>query len=598
MLSVIALVVVVAFGPRSAFSRFNSVLFSPVQQCGSFNILFSGGKPPASLPLTWDSATATGAAVTFLPFAAETEFVASLDDTYGNPTGATSDIMRVSPSSNTSCLPDASTTPPPRYTVADPADLQECQPFNVLYDPTVVDVPPLVRAFIPKGNSTYLNRTETFTAGDTAYIMAVPGNSQVLLMFSDDTGYKQSTDLLAVGASSNMTTCRPLPDYQAGDVAPQQLSSKQGGLSRTAIIAIGVASGSVVGGIALTMAVWVYLQRRRADSDKASSLEEASHDPDTFHGGLKGKTNFLSPSWPDPGPTVIEKKSNVKTPSQPRLDDDVTQYVKNPPYADKTLGLISPTSPQYRRDVVPSPDPALDLPISSIPIPTVTPIPFATPTPPDLRPAPSSIPSVVNSPPGSISRPDSLCSDDIEQILEMATIYSPVEQSRRSVERMETVTLASTVHSTAASSRYESHVPEMPMPSSRPDARGADVPSASQWVTRPTSASEDGVAGPSSLPSPASSGQWATQRTLTPDSYAFRSPPQAPMPTTPLSEFMSPPTFPRGMSDDVSSLRLSGRPFEGRRKASRVLPLEIHSRRNTEDSVVSILPNMDKGPRR
>ena len=154
-----------AFGPQVVLS-FNSISFSAVQQCGNFSVQFSGGKLPTSLPLvltvvpfnltpisieisssSWNSVTLSGAAFTFLPFPADTQFVASLDDSNGIGTGPVSDIIRIDSSGNSSCL--SNNTPPPRYTISD--SLSQCEDFYVKYDPTVVDSAPVVRAFVPKG---------------------------------------------------------------------------------------------------------------------------------------------------------------------------------------------------------------------------------------------------------------------------------------------------------------------------------------------------------------------------------------------------------------------------------------------------------------
>lgn len=214
-----------AFGPQVVLS-FNSISFSTVQQCGNFSVKFSGGKLPASLPLlltvvpfnftpiaieiptfNWNNTTLTGAAVTFLPFPADAQFVASLDDANGIGTGPVSDIMRIDSSSDSSCLSSGPT--PARYELSDSPT--QCRDFHVAYDPTVVDEAPEVRAFVPKGPSVFLNQDVPGSAvGSAAYSMAAAQGEQVVLMFSDDTGFKQTTDLLVVGGnSSSPTNCLP-----------------------------------------------------------------------------------------------------------------------------------------------------------------------------------------------------------------------------------------------------------------------------------------------------------------------------------------------------------------------------------------------------
>ena len=63
----------------------------------------------------------TGTVITFLSFQAGTSLVASLDDANGDATGATSDVVEIQPSNNTSCLPacGSSSAPAMPYTLHD-----------------------------------------------------------------------------------------------------------------------------------------------------------------------------------------------------------------------------------------------------------------------------------------------------------------------------------------------------------------------------------------------------------------------------------------------------------------------------------------------
>lgn len=217
-----------AFGPLAAFAHFDSISFSPVQQCGNFTVLFSGGKPPSSLPLTltvvpfnstpisieipdsdWNTSTVTGAAITFLPFPAGTVFVASLDDANGVGTGLVSDVITVDTSSDTSCLSPDAASAPSRYKID--STLSQCEPFDVQFD-TSIDAPPTIRAFIPKNISTPINQTASHDQpGHASYTMAIPQGQQAVLVFSDDTGFRQATSLLAIqGSSQNPTSCLPI----------------------------------------------------------------------------------------------------------------------------------------------------------------------------------------------------------------------------------------------------------------------------------------------------------------------------------------------------------------------------------------------------
>ncbi|KAK7690259.1 hypothetical protein QCA50_006914 [Cerrena zonata] len=609
LLSALAMVALLALGPRSVFSRFNSVTFSSVQQCGSFDIRFTGGKPPASLPLTltvvpfnstpvsimipnftWNASTATGAAVTFLPFPADTQFVASLDDLYGFPTGDVSDITRVQDSDDTSCLPNNSTVAPARYTIVDEKEMAQCESFDVTFDPTVVDVPPIVRGFVPKGDSFFMNRTST-ALGNVTYTLSAPSGSSVVLLFSDDRGFKQTTSPIPVnGSPSDNSSCLVATNLEKNVTTAPAKPSK---LSKGAVIAIGVVSGSVVGGIALAMALWLYYHRRRGP---VTSLESAHRSPNEYGGDAREKVH--SSSYADATPTVIETMTRG-LPSIPQKLGENARIVQNPPYTDDQLDNISPTSTQFRaQPPSSSPDPAMLQPISSIPIPTQTPPPLGlTPTP-----EPRSVPERTPSTGRRHSRSDSLCSDDIEHILEMATMYNPggTNRPRPSTEHLDTLTLASTLQSATGLSTFETDVPALPTPlpsnPTTPYARRevTDRDALNAYPSLPQSATNSNipasqVAGPSriSISSPIPR--------LSPDSMTYRNPPQAPMPSSPLSEITM---YSRPYPDDMSSLR--GRSFDNRRssKTPRVLPLELtHSRRPTVSSIDSI-PGVVKIPRR
>ena len=248
--------IVLAFGPQVVLS-FDSITFSTVQQCGNFSVHFSGGTLPSSLPLiltvvpfnltpisieisssNWDPIELTGAAVTFLPLPAGTQFVASLDDSNSASTGPVSDVIRVDSSEDTSCLSASSSSIQQRYIVN--STLSQCQDFNVTYDPSVVDSPPTVRSFVPQGQSLFLNENVlASTLGRTAYSMAAKTGQQVVLAFSDDTGFRQATNLLSVGGdSSSSSGC--LPNNQTSTATSSSTSatstaassSSHGGLSK------------------------------------------------------------------------------------------------------------------------------------------------------------------------------------------------------------------------------------------------------------------------------------------------------------------------------------------------------------------------------
>ena len=220
--------IIVAFGPPAVLSRFESITFSTVQQCGNFTVLFSGGKPPAALPLSltvvpfnltpisigiadsaWNNTTFKGAAITFLPFPAGTEFVASLDDANGNGAASVSDVIKIEPSADSTCLKNIA-IPAKRYTVDQP--LSQCEDFVVTYDPSLVETPPNIRAFSPRESSFAVNETlmQESYPGQTLYTMDAFRGQQVVLMFSDDAGTREATGLLPVGGdTSSPSGCFP-----------------------------------------------------------------------------------------------------------------------------------------------------------------------------------------------------------------------------------------------------------------------------------------------------------------------------------------------------------------------------------------------------
>lgn len=217
-----------ALGLPVVLANFDSITFSPVTQCGNFTVLFTGGKPPAALPLhltvvpfnatpisigiadsDWDNATLTGAAITFLPLSAGTEFIASLDDANGNSAATVSDVIKISPANDSSCLPAPSFRSTQRYTVQQP--VSQCQNFAVTYDPSVVTAPPIIRAFVPRNTSFAVNPSGTIDpAGQTSYVMDGFRGQQVVLLLNDTAGVQQTAGPFTVGGdSSSSSACLP-----------------------------------------------------------------------------------------------------------------------------------------------------------------------------------------------------------------------------------------------------------------------------------------------------------------------------------------------------------------------------------------------------
>ena len=195
----------------SASFRFN--FSSSIEQCAPLQVLYSGFNStdpiPTSLlllplnstslfiPIPNASPNSTGLAVSFLPLAAGTQFIASLDDSSGDNAARVSDIFQVqpSPTNDDSCLPSDSS---PLFTL--PASVSQCAPFSIGYP----DAAPSVRVFFPNGGSFSLNPSQNNVENQTAfYTLNVTHGSQVLLMASNSSDSGTTTSLLTVEGDAN-----------------------------------------------------------------------------------------------------------------------------------------------------------------------------------------------------------------------------------------------------------------------------------------------------------------------------------------------------------------------------------------------------------
>ncbi|GJE88496.1 hypothetical protein PsYK624_045790 [Phanerochaete sordida] len=515
-----------AFGPQVVLS-FNTISFSAVDQCGNFSVHFSGGKLPASLPLiltvvpfnltpvsipistyTWDPSRLTGALFTFLPFPVDTQFVASLDDANGVGTGNVSDVLRIDPSANSTCLSMDDEAVAERYTITTP--LAQCQDFNVTYDPSVVDAAPTVRAFVPKGPSIFLNQDVAASSPGTApYSMAGAEGEQVVFAFSDDTGFRQASDLLTVGGNSS-SSAGCLPNSSSG--AMSKPSTSQGsssgshsGLSKGGVVAIAVVCSITVAGIAAVMAFWFWYERRRV---KGGRRDAESRPSGGYRGGPDMKISIFTRTGERNGfrRSLVAQKPLPNTPtiaSWGMVEDDqhAELNVRNPPYTKAVLELASPMTPDSAEPTPTSSTPASRKRPPSIPIPMYTPKSYANP----MEETPREEMSVLERGRGTLS----LTSDEIENILDMATIYT-----------------APTTPGTLQSSILQG-VPPSPMPS---------------FIVSQEARRDDYAARPDSSPRPAPtlaslavpSQGTSTPGLLTPMTASTgRMPPQAQLPSSP-----------------------------------------------------------------
>jgi hypothetical protein len=227
-LSLLGLLYFLVFAPRSTFSLFEYFTYSSVSQCGHLNISFSGGRPPAALPLTltvlpfhstplafvvpnsaWDNSTNSGSFLTLLPLPAGVALLASLDDAEGNSAAAISDVIQIEPSEDTSCL-SSNTTPPAPFQLVT-STVSQCLPFSVSRNTSSLNHPISARGFIPTGLSVKLEWTtydESHGVDTFTYIMDVAYGLHVALLLDDGQGNRQVSDLLSVqGNASNPSEC-------------------------------------------------------------------------------------------------------------------------------------------------------------------------------------------------------------------------------------------------------------------------------------------------------------------------------------------------------------------------------------------------------
>ncbi|TFY72842.1 hypothetical protein EVG20_g179 [Dentipellis fragilis] len=330
----LALFVTLTFGPQAVLSKFDSILFSSIEQCGSFNVTFSQGKLPPALPLSltvvpfnatpfsipipsssWNDSTGTGALITFLPLAAGSTFVASLDDANGNSTGRVSDVIGIQASGNTSCLPTGGAQPAAPFIVT--STVSQCEPFTVTFNNSADSQPPSVRAFVPKGPAFHVQPTPSSgVPGEANYLMNIPRGLEVALLIQDASGNKADSGLITVqGDSSSSTQCFPQPSP-----SPKP-SSPSGKLSKGSIIAIGVVSGAVVGALIISVAFYAMHERRRRRAllGQTPSNVEAKLD------------RYDSPTTP-PAPPPKSPRSLAM------YDKDTTgpRYLANPPYPNES----------------------------------------------------------------------------------------------------------------------------------------------------------------------------------------------------------------------------------------------------------------------
>lgn len=213
MLPFIPLVLGLLVGPQVVQADFKFTFNSTIRQCEPVSITFFQtakakalptsltllpfDSTPISIPLPNAATNSTGVTVTFLPLAAGTRFVASLDDETGDNSAKVSDIFRVfdSPTGDASCLAGA---PAASNIFTLPQTVSQCETFNVRYTSAQ---PPTLRVYYPKGGSTELSQVgppqDVAGTKTAAYNMTVKRlEAIVLLAFNGDVEQGRTSTLL------------------------------------------------------------------------------------------------------------------------------------------------------------------------------------------------------------------------------------------------------------------------------------------------------------------------------------------------------------------------------------------------------------------
>lgn len=246
-----------------------------VQQCAPILLSFSGltsplPRAPASLTILPFNSTAilvplenpnvsAGIDLNFLPLAADSQFIVSLDDVDGSNIIDISNIVPVlpSPDGNSICVPQQDAVPLTSFTLASP--VSQCQNFTINYNTTLISQAPFVRLFSPGGPAFLLNATsDNPLSGVATYIMAFSYGREIVLLMDDGNGIQDTSALLTVGGnSSSLTHC-----LSAHATSTLSGDSGTGFSSRPIII-----SGAIIGGVAVLLGIWVailfFRDRRR-----------------------------------------------------------------------------------------------------------------------------------------------------------------------------------------------------------------------------------------------------------------------------------------------------------------------------------------------
>ncbi|KAF5382626.1 hypothetical protein D9615_003014 [Tricholomella constricta] len=342
MLFAVLLFGVLAFGPQVVLSLDFTFQLSEVKQCEPVSISFKGNdkanaipmwltlipfsSSPISIPIPNAAVNTSGVLVTFMPFAAGTTFVASLDDATGENVAKVSDIIRVlpSPSNDSTCLPASQDTVVTHFTL-DNSTFSQCESFTLNYNRTIISRAPSARFYNPKGPSSLLNVTsDDPETGTATYLLKFNRSKEVVLVFDDGLSHRESSALMSIGGDS-ASSKQCLGSKKSNNNGSQSSSKTSFGISQGVIIGSAVGGGVVVL-ISICMVLFVIRERRRRDTN------QIQFNPSLLE---KGRSSNPPRSPPPSSPTMVEKDSSPG-------------FVKDPPYTAEKF--LSPTTAFYPRE--------------------------------------------------------------------------------------------------------------------------------------------------------------------------------------------------------------------------------------------------------
>jgi len=278
---------VVALGPQVVLGSFKFNLTSVVQ-CAPVNISFSGSDAnnhsvpttltilplldnvaPIKVQIPNGASNSTGIQLTFIPLAAGTRFIASLDDIKG-PAAQVSDVTKVlndtTGAGDSSCFGSGATPTVDFYEFDD--ELSQCEDFIITHKTTNA---PNITAFTPLGNAFKVPPSNASTTPGTAsYTMNGVRGFGVVLLLDDGDGHLQTTKLITIdGDNTSSKSCFKSSSAKDKSNSGSKTSAAKG-LPQSAVI--GIAVGAAVVGL-LAILLLIYMLRARRRNRRATDME-------------------------------------------------------------------------------------------------------------------------------------------------------------------------------------------------------------------------------------------------------------------------------------------------------------------------------------